>query len=201
MNLFLGILLSSYGCMLLVMLFYKPFRKFMSSPIITIGSDLFKAIDSTHKKPYKNLHTNHYYKPEEIYTDKIKEYIRLGYIKETKFKDFVSLHNGSMTIFDKSRPTSWCISLLQNNQKINDSIIRQIEDKVELLLKCTFKSITENNSQLTCCATGDLLTIKEIKDSKWCNDCKIVISPNALLLTNNKCPECNSRSLTKYNKQ
>jgi hypothetical protein len=197
MNLFLGILLSSYGCMLLVMLFYKSFRKFMDSPIITLGKNLSKAIDSTHKKPYKNLHSNHYYKPEEIYTDKIKEYIQLGYIVERR--DFelpqcILLDNGSINIFFDVET----LSLLKINQEVNIAVMKQIENKVELLLNPKLKSITKNNKQLTCCATGDLLTEQEVKDSKWCNDCKIVISPNTLLLTNDKCLECKSRSLTKY---
>ena len=110
---------------------------------------------------------------------KIKgDYIYLQINKDLELEDYEE-ENGYYKICE-------FVNVEMSNNYLLDFIYDNF--KVKTINK---SSIIHNTKEFKCSITGDILTKTEIANSKWCGDCKIIVSKDALIYNNNKCTSCN----------
>lgn len=117
-----------------------------------------------------------------------KEEERIQKALEIEFEGIrVAIHttNKEVTAYYKNEFYT-LFNFLETSNKLTKKELIDLFNK--LTKKVTFKNIKSN---IKCSITGDTITKKDLLLSKWCEECKIVVSKDALIYNNNKCTSCN----------
>lgn len=151
-------------------------------------------IDDENDNLLENNTSLDYYNFNKIYT-KIEEVIGENLIVYDYKDNFVYLYDFkdsqllyTLNVLDyQYEDSSWYITLQRiYHDKYGINIyIDSLKNKPKF-------EIDNKLVEIRCAITNDLLNKKQIKKSKWCKSCKIVLSEDSLIYNNGRCIQCNS---------